>query len=137
LNIRQCCTFLGALAEPERLRIVQSLLDGPKTVGEVCRLLESPVANASHHLKQLRAAGLVEGTKRGRFVIYSLAPDVFRRPTGDAASATNDILDFGCCQLDFGGASGPPNPAPDAPAKPASGHRRSAAPRSSIDRAAR
>jgi DNA-binding transcriptional ArsR family regulator len=135
LNIQQCCTFLGALAEPERLRIVQSLLEGPKTVGEVCQLLASPVANTSHHLKQLRAAGLVQGTKRGRFVIYSLTPDVFRPPAG--AATTNDVLDFGCCQLDFGGAGDPPKPAPKARAKPTGRPRRSPASPSSADRAAR
>lgn len=112
LRVQQCCKFLGALAEPERLRIVQALLGGPKTVGEVCRLIDSPIANTSHHLKQLRAAGLVENAKRGRFVVYSLAPGVFRHPAaGPAADAgasgghndgDRDVLDFGCCQLDLG-----------------------------------
>jgi DNA-binding transcriptional ArsR family regulator len=126
LNIQQCCTFLGALAEPERLRIVQSLLDGPKTVGEVCQILGSPVANTSHHLKQLRAAGLVEGAKRGRFVIYSLAPNVFNQ----ARDAAGDVLDFGCCQLDFGRAAETSKPAPNRQARgrqsAASSHNRGA-----------
>jgi DNA-binding transcriptional ArsR family regulator len=106
LNIRQCCRFLGALAEPERLRIVQSLLAGPRTVGEVCHALGSPVANTSHHLRQLSAAGLVHGAKRGRFVVYSLAPEVFRQAEeaakGNGPAAMRDVLDFGCCQLDLG-----------------------------------
>jgi DNA-binding transcriptional ArsR family regulator len=107
LNVSQCCRFLGALAEPERLRIVQSLLGGPRTVGEVCRAVGSPVANTSHHLRQLRAAGLVEGAKRGRFVVYSLAPGVLRQGEGaakgdGASTGGRDVLDFGCCQLDLG-----------------------------------
>jgi DNA-binding transcriptional ArsR family regulator len=108
LNVQKCCRFLGALAEPERLRIVQALLAGPRTVGEVCRLLDLPVANTSHHLKQLRSAGLVEGVKRGRFVVYSLAPGVFRQPPAPdtagpgAGDPAHDVLDFGCCQLDLG-----------------------------------
>ena len=56
LNVSQCCKYLGALAEPERLRIVQALIEGPKSVGEVCEAVGSPVANTSHHLKQLREA---------------------------------------------------------------------------------
>ena len=108
LDVRHCCKFLGALAEPERLRIVQSLLDGPKSVGEVCRAVGAPIANTSHHLKQLRAAGLVSGVKRGRFVVYSLAPDVLRQQASNGEAATTaaeparDVLDFGCCQLDLG-----------------------------------
>ena len=107
LNVNQCCRFLGALAEPERLRIVQALLVAPRTVGEVCRELGSPVANTSHHLRQLSAAGLVTGTKRGRFVVYALVPEVFRRQAEEAAAtgddaARRDVLDFGCCQLDLG-----------------------------------
>lgn len=85
------------------MRIVQSLLGGPRTVGEVCRAVGSPVANTSHHLRQLRAAGLVEGAKRGRFVVYSLAPGVLRQAGADASSGpARDVLDFGCCQLDLG-----------------------------------
>src|SRR3982750_4649198 len=104
LNVQQCCRFLGALAEPERLRIVQSLLAGPRTVGDVCRAVGSPVANTSHHLRQLSAAGLVHGAKRGRFVVYSLAPEVFRQAEEAAkgegrAAVMRDVLDFGCCQL--------------------------------------
>src|SRR4051812_26280771 len=109
LNVNQCCRFLGALAEPERLRIVQALMAGPKSVGEVCRAVGSPVANTSHHLRQLSAAGLVTGTKRGRFVMYALVPEVFRQAEEAAAAkpnaseaAAHDILDFGCCQLDLG-----------------------------------
>jgi ArsR family transcriptional regulator len=98
LNVRQCCRFLGALAEPERLRIVECLLAGPKTVGEVSQAVASPLANVSHHLRQLRAAGLLEATKRGRFVVYSIAPGVVR----ETGAAHRDVLDFGCCTLDLG-----------------------------------
>jgi len=97
LNVRQCCRFLGALAEPERLRIVECLLAGPKTVGEVGQAVASPMANVSHHLRQLRSAGLLEAIKRGRFVVYSLAPKVVRE-MGEG----RDVLDFGCCTLDLG-----------------------------------
>jgi DNA-binding transcriptional ArsR family regulator len=110
LNVRQCCKYLGALAEPERLWIVQALLGGPQSVGEVCRALGSPVANTSHHLRQLSAAGLVRGAKRGRFVVYALVPEVFRQADaaadGDGVAGGHDVLDFGCCQLDLGTSGG-------------------------------
>jgi hypothetical protein len=36
--------------------------------------------------------------KQGRFVVYSLNPQVFR-PPADAAAAEH--LDFGCCRLEL------------------------------------
>jgi hypothetical protein len=35
LNVRQCCKYLGALAEPERLWIVQALLGGRSRWGRL------------------------------------------------------------------------------------------------------
>ena len=33
----------------------------------------------SHHLKTLREAGLITGERRGRWIDYSLAPDMFQQ----------------------------------------------------------
>ena len=91
----KCARFLKALADPERLRIVQCLQAGPKTVTELAGLLEKDLANVSHHLGVLRNADLVQDQKNGKFVIYSLHPDVYRRDDLGAA------LDLGCCRLDL------------------------------------
>ena len=93
-----CSKYLKAVAEPDRLRIVQTLRDGPRSVGEIARLLRTPLANASHHLKALRRAGLVATSKQGRFVIYSLAAR-FARSGGTGPSL--DVLDFGCCRIEL------------------------------------
>jgi len=50
----------GALSEPNRLRIVDLLLDGALTVGEIAERLELRQPQASKHLKVLLEAGLVE-----------------------------------------------------------------------------
>ncbi|WP_028612471.1 ArsR/SmtB family transcription factor [Paenibacillus harenae] len=50
----------SALAEPNRLRIVELLLDGPLTVGEIADRLKLRQPQASKHLKALLEAGLVE-----------------------------------------------------------------------------
>jgi ArsR family transcriptional regulator len=100
LQSTQCARVLKALADPERLKIVQCLQAGPKNVGELSALLAQELANVSHHLGVLRHAGLVLDEKRGKFVIYSLHPDVFRpKERGQAA----DVLDLGCCRLELGG----------------------------------
>ncbi|MBD2871266.1 ArsR/SmtB family transcription factor [Paenibacillus arenilitoris] len=50
----------SALAEQNRLRIVELLLDGPLTVGEIADRLGLRQPQASKHLKVLLEAGLVE-----------------------------------------------------------------------------
>jgi DNA-binding transcriptional ArsR family regulator len=98
LESDRCARLLRAVADPERLRIIQVLRGGPKNVSELAALLgEKEIVNVSHHLGVLRNAGLVRDRKQGRFVIYSLHPDIFQ-PAGDAA---NDHLNLGCCRLEI------------------------------------
>src|SRR5690242_17722618 len=78
----RCARMLRALADPERLRIVSCLREGPRHVTELAGLLGAEVVNVSHHLGVLRHAGLVLDQKQGRFVVYRLHPDVFQ-PTAD------------------------------------------------------
>jgi rhodanese-related sulfurtransferase/DNA-binding transcriptional ArsR family regulator len=67
-----------ALSSPQRLEIIELLAQGERTVQSLAQSLSLPVANASHHLRALRAARLVETRRRGTFVYYCLAdPDVF------------------------------------------------------------
>jgi len=49
----------GALAEPHRLQILQSLLDSERNVGELTGLLETTQPNVSRHLRVLSEAGFV------------------------------------------------------------------------------
>jgi ArsR family transcriptional regulator len=94
----RCARALRALADPERLRIVHSLRDGPRNVSELAALLGEEIVKVSHHLGVLRAAGLVHHEKQGRFVVYSLNPKVFQ-PCGTASDAEH--LDLGCCRLEL------------------------------------
>lgn len=92
-----CAERLKAVADPDRLRIVNLLLlEGPRNVGQIAKALGEEVVNVSHHLGILRQAGIATNTKQGRYVVYSLHPDVFIAPTGP-----NDELQlqFGCCQF--------------------------------------
>src|SRR3954462_11062048 len=88
--------YLKVLGDPERLKIVEHLRGGAKSVGQLSRELDNRIANVSHHLGLLKQAGVVEAKKQGRFVIYELSAAV--RGAGDAAS-----LDFGCCRVDLEG----------------------------------
>ncbi|WP_281887515.1 helix-turn-helix transcriptional regulator [Paenibacillus sp. YYML68] len=55
----EAATF-SALAEPNRLRIVELLRLGPSTVGELADKLQMKQPQASKHLRVLLEAGLVE-----------------------------------------------------------------------------
>lgn len=68
-----------ALAEPARLRIMQALRGGERTVGELVEATGLNTANASKHLQLLHGLGFVSRRKEGLYVWYGLADDdVFR-----------------------------------------------------------
>jgi ArsR family transcriptional regulator, nickel/cobalt-responsive transcriptional repressor len=95
---KRCANMLKAVADPERLRIIQHLRGGPKNVSELAVLLKVELFSVSHHLGVLRQAGLVCDEKQGRFVVYRLNPRLFH-PTDD--SDAPDSFDFGCCRLEL------------------------------------
>jgi DNA-binding transcriptional ArsR family regulator len=97
LQPKRCAQQLGALAAPERLKIVRFLRDGPHNVTEIAEMLRTPAVNVAHHMSVLRQAGIVRGRKDGRFVYYSLVPG-FLQP--DEAAGAKDFLDLGCCRLE-------------------------------------
>ncbi len=98
LQSQKCARFLKALGDPDRLKIIQCLQTGPKTVTELAQLLEKELANISHHLAVLRHSSLVRDEKDGKFVVYSLNPEIFR-PRG--RSQTTDVAELGCCRVEL------------------------------------
>ena len=70
-------TTLGALAELNRLHIVELLRDGPCSVGEIAGRLELRQPQVSKHLRVLSAAGLVEAHPVAQQRIYQLCPQPF------------------------------------------------------------
>lgn len=62
-----------AVAAPKRIELLDLLCQGPRTVEALAEQAALSVANASQHLKVLRAARLVEAEKQGLYVEYRLA----------------------------------------------------------------
>ncbi|MGO4269797.1 ArsR/SmtB family transcription factor [Paenibacillus sp. TAF58] len=62
----------SALAEPNRLHIVELLRDGPLTVGEIADRLELQQPQVSKHLRVLSDADLVEVQPAANKRIYKL-----------------------------------------------------------------
>lgn len=72
-------TTFSALSEPSRLRIVELLLHGPMTVGDIAQQLEIRQPQASKHLKVLLEAGLVQVEAIANRREYRLSPEPFRQ----------------------------------------------------------
>ena len=67
------------LGEPCRIRILQALQSGPRTVNEIVRDLDGNQPNISKHLQILFDAGLVGRERSGNSVLYCIAdPVVFK-----------------------------------------------------------
>jgi DNA-binding transcriptional ArsR family regulator len=96
LQPERCAELLAALAAPERLKIVRFLADGPHNVTEIADKLAIPAVNVSHHLHVLKVSQLIQSTKKGRFVWYSLRPGVLEAVR---AGGPGEALNLGCCQI--------------------------------------
>ena len=70
-------TTFAALGQPSRLRIVELLRDGPRSVGEVVDALDIRQPQVSKHLNVLSEAGIVESEALARRRIYHLRAERF------------------------------------------------------------
>ncbi len=68
--LREAAECLRVLAHPHRLRMVQMLLAGDFTVGELAQSCELPTAMASEHLRLMMRCGFLASEKDGRKVYY-------------------------------------------------------------------
>jgi DNA-binding transcriptional ArsR family regulator len=75
----QVAEYFRALAEPTRLRILNSLREKARNVGTLTKLLDCSQANVSKHLATLMRHGLVERSTQGTAAFYRIAdPRVYQ-----------------------------------------------------------
>jgi ArsR family transcriptional regulator len=86
--------IFAALSDPNRMRIVSVLQDGPLNVSEVSAILHLTQSNASRHLRSLLDSGIVKRQGASGWVWYSLD--------------TSDPVVRDACRLASAGASGMP-----------------------------
>jgi ArsR family transcriptional regulator len=84
---------LKALADPVRVKLVSLLFSSD--AGEVCNCdlaaaVDLSESTVSHHLLQLRRAGLVDSERRGM--------NVYHRPRRESLMALCTVLDPNCCR---------------------------------------
>ena len=73
-------TMLKALAHPARIAIIQQLLKAQACVcGDLVDELGLAQATISQHLKELKNAGLIQGTIEGTSVCYCIDPKVWKQ----------------------------------------------------------
>jgi DNA-binding transcriptional ArsR family regulator len=71
--LSQAAECLKALAHPHRLRMIQMLLHGRYTVGELADACDIPPHMASEHLRLMQRCGFLSSTRDGRRTYYAVA----------------------------------------------------------------
>lgn len=71
--------LLAAVADPIRWQLISQLSTETLCVCQLRTEPEIPANLLSYHLKVLREAGLVVGTRRGRWIDYRLTDDAMER----------------------------------------------------------
>jgi DNA-binding transcriptional ArsR family regulator len=66
-------TILSALANSKRLLVLCSLLEKPKSVGDLADIVDLSPAAVSQHLAKMRALGIVDTRRAGQTIFYSLS----------------------------------------------------------------
>ena len=86
----QLATFAKALSHPARIAIIKELANRKSCIcGEIVEVLPLAQSTVSQHLKELKRAGIIQGTINGTTSCYCLNPEVF-------SSLSSGLLDF--CQ---------------------------------------
>jgi ArsR family transcriptional regulator, arsenate/arsenite/antimonite-responsive transcriptional repressor len=84
VEVHQAARVFAALADPARLRVLAVLADAQRCVCDIQSAAPMAANLLSYHLRTLREAGLIEGTRRGRFIDY--------RVTANAATLIGGAL---------------------------------------------
>ena len=77
IQLDKIAEFYKALGDETRLKIIEMLFEHEMCVCEIIDQLALSQPAISHHLKILKHAGILQDTKEGKWIYYSLNPDVF------------------------------------------------------------
>lgn len=94
----QMAAMAKALAHPARIAILQYLLRTNACVcGDIVDELGLAQATISQHLKELKNAGLIQGTIEGTSICYCIDPKVWNEYRDVFAHFLIEIKDSKCC----------------------------------------
>ncbi len=72
-RLEDAAECLRTLAHPHRLRMIEMLLQGSYSVGELADSCGIPSHMASEHLRLMKDRGLLDSVRKGRFIYYEIA----------------------------------------------------------------
>lgn len=119
-DAKKIAAILTAVGEPTRIQVLHHLAQKPHHVGRLAELVGIPMVNMSHHLGVMRQAGLLDDTKDGRRVVYSLREEIFDPDCGPDALGVLTVGAYKLMILD------PPNGADSSTAKKKGGRKKPA-----------
>ena len=76
--LREAAEFLRTLGHPVRLRMVQMMLQGKYTVGELADACDIPSHLASEHLRLMQRCGFLTCRREGRRRYYQVVDPCLR-----------------------------------------------------------
>lgn len=77
-KIREASALLAEMANPRRLSVLCSLVEGERSAGELAGLVALSPSALSQHLQRLRALDLVATRRDGQTIHYRLASGAVR-----------------------------------------------------------
>ena len=88
-------SFFDNFSNKTRIKIIQSLLKGPKSVTKICKDINEEQSKVSHNLKKLTECHFLEVKQSGKQRIYSVNKDtiepIFKR-------VANHVKKY-CCEV--------------------------------------
>lgn len=93
--------FFRVLGDPTRLRIVELLLNGEKTVTEIVKAIGYPQGRISSHLACLRWCGFIGTRRNGKYIHYHLSDQRVRHllAVTESMIATNAEAVLSCTRV--------------------------------------
>jgi DNA-binding transcriptional ArsR family regulator len=68
-------TLLALLANPQRLRLLCTLLEGERSVSSLAAVIDLSQSAVSQHLAKLREAGIVSTRREAQTIYYAIADE--------------------------------------------------------------
>lgn len=75
-NLEQVARWFHALSDETRLKIIDCVLECEQCVCDLTEVLHTGQSRLSFHLKTLKDAGILTDRREGRWIYYSLNPEV-------------------------------------------------------------
>jgi len=93
IEVGAAARFFRVLGDPTRLRILELLTSGERSVGELVAAVAQPQPRVSTHLACLRHCGFVATERRGKEVVYRLVLEGLDGLLAQAVSAFEPIAE--------------------------------------------